>query len=334
MGVKFRLKTRAECTFGEVVGVPRHTASVLEPFIGSEAVASGRVTPYVLRSRFIAVHPDVYIPRAARVTAFTRAQSAWLWSRRRGIIAGRSGSALHGAKWVNDQAPAELLYDYRRPPAGVRTWSDRIADDEVSSIAGMPVTTPARTALDLACRYPVSSSVAAIDALARATRVKMADVASLAERYKGRRGIRRARVALSLVDAGAESPRETWLRLLLIRAGFPPPQTQIPVYDSYGQIVAVLDMGWEDLKLAVEYEGDHHRTDRRQFNKDIRRAEALADLGWIDVRVTAEDTEGGVIARVSTAWDRRTCTQRDISAVSSQWKHLRRRRFNAAAASA
>jgi uncharacterized protein DUF559 len=116
---------------------------------------------------------------------------------------------------------------------------------------------------------------------------------------------------LALVDAGAESPRETWLRLLLIRAGFPTPQTQIPVHDEYGQLVAVLDMGWEAVKLAVEYDGDHHRTDRRQFNKDIRRAEALNDLGWINIRITAEDTEGGVIARISAGWDRRTCAQRE-----------------------
>jgi very-short-patch-repair endonuclease len=123
-------------------------------------------------------------------------------------------------------------------------------------------------------------------------------------------GVRRA---LRLVDAGAESPRETWLRLLLIRAGFPAPQTQVPVYDEYGQLVAVLDMGWESLKLAVEYDGDHHWTDRRQFNKDIRRAEALADLGWIDIRVTAEDTEGGVIARVRAAWEPRACNVGAIS---------------------
>jgi len=173
----------------------------------------------------------------------------------------------------------------------------------------MPFTTPARTALDIACRYSVSKAVAAIDSLTRATDLKIADVDLLAERYKGRRGIRRARSALSLVDGGAESPRETWLRLLLIRAGFPPPRTQIPVYDEYGQLVAVLDMGWEYLKLGVEYDGDHHRTDRRQFNKDIRRAGALTELGWIDVRVTVEDTEGGVIARVSAAWDRRTCSE-------------------------
>lgn len=225
------------------------------------------------------------------------------------MVAGRSASALHGAKWVDNRAPAELLLDYRRPPEHVRTWADCFGEDEIQLIAGMPATTPARTALDLACHYPVGKAVAAIDSLARATRLTMADVDLLAKRCKGRRGIRRARTALALVDAGAESPRETWLRLLLIRAGFPPPQTQIPVYDDYGQLVAVLDMGWENIKLAVEYDGDHHWTDRRQFNKDIRRAEALTDLGWIDVRVTAEDTEGGVIGRVSAAWEHRTCTQ-------------------------
>ena len=282
-----------------------------EPFIGSEAVESGILTPYALRSRFLRIHPDVYIAADDRLTAGLRAHAAWLWSRRRGVVAGRSASALHGAKWIDDRAPAELFYDYRRPPSGIRTWSDRIdAEDEMQLISGIPATSPARTALDLACRYPVGKAVAAIDALARATDLKAIDVEALAERYSGRRGIRRARVALSLVDPGAESPRETWLRLLLIRAGFPPPQSQIPVYDGYGALVAVLDMGWEDLKLAVEYEGDHHRTDRRQFYRDIRRAEAVAELGWVEVRITAEDTPGGIVARVSAAWQRRTCTQR------------------------
>jgi YD repeat-containing protein len=276
-----------------------------EAFIGSEAVATGRLTPYALRSRFTAIYPDVYLPNDTEITAITRGRAAWLWSRRRGVLAGFSAAALHGAKWVSAHRPAEILYVNRHAPSGIRTHSDRVAEDEVQIVGGLPVTTPARTALDLACRCPPGEAVAAIDALAHATDLKLADVELVAQRYPGRRGSRRARATLELVDAGAESPRESWLRLLLIRAGFPRPQTQIPVYDEFGQLIARLDMGWEDIRVAAEYDGDHHRTSRRRFNDDIRRAEAVAELGWIDVRVTAQDTPGGIIRRVAAARARR-----------------------------
>ena len=182
------------------------------PFIGSEAIASAKLTPYDLRSRFTALHPDVYIPTGIDVTAVVRARAAWLWSGRHGVVAGQSAAALQGAKWVDHRKPAELLWPNRRPPKGIRTWSDRVEDDEIEVINGIRTTTPARTALDLACRYPLGKAVAAIDALARKTHLKMADVELLAARYKGRRGIRKARSVLDLVDPGAESPQETWLR--------------------------------------------------------------------------------------------------------------------------
>lgn len=295
-----------------------------QPFLGSEAVAAARLTKYALSSRFIAIHHDVYVPRGTQFTAVRRAKAAWLWSRRRGVVAGQSAAALHGAKWVDDRPPAELLYDCRRPPRGVRTWSDRVEEDEVQLIEGMRVTTPARTALDLACRYPIGKAVAAIDALARATRLKMADVELLAERYRGRRGIRRARTVLPLIDAGAESPRESRLRLLLVRAGFPPLQTQIPVYDEYGQLAAVVDMGWEEIMVGVDYEGEHHRATRREFHKGIRRHETLTGLGWIDIRVTVEDTEAAIIGRVADARAHRTCTETENPANFSGSVHAGR----------
>lgn len=276
------------------------------PFIGSEAIASGRLTPYALRSRFVALHPDVYVSTGTDVTAVLRAQAAWLWSGRQGVVAGQSSAALHGAKWVDHRKSAELLWPNRRPPKGIHTWSDRVDDDEIEVITGIRTTTPPRTALDIACRYPLATAVAAIDALARKTHLKMADVEILADRYRGRRGIRRARNVLGLVDPGAESPKESWLRLLVIRNGFPRPQTQIPVYDEFGALVAVFDLGWEDMKIAMDYEGDHHRIDRRRFNHDIRKAETVAELGWVDIRVTSEDSEGGIVRRLSAAWRRRT----------------------------
>lgn len=276
-----------------------------EAFLGNEATASGALTPYALRSRFVAIYPDVYLPRGAEPTAAQRARAAWLWTHRQGVVAGQSAAALHGAKWVDAARPAEVLWPNRRPPSKMRTWSDRVADDEVQTIEGVRVTTPARTALDLACRRSQGPAVAAIDALARATHLKVADVELLAERHRGRRGIRRARTTLALVDPGAESPRESWLRLLVIKAGFPPPTTQIPVYDEYGQLVAVVDMGWEGIKVALDYEGAHHLGPDR-FNRDIHRHEAVTELGWIDIRVTSRDTEGGIIGRLRSAWRQRT----------------------------
>lgn len=285
---------------------PGTLPAVIAPFIGSAALSRGDLTAYALRSKFSAVYPDVYLPCDTELNAFSRARAAWLWSGGRAVVAGRSAAALHRSKWVDARLSAELMWTNRRPPAGITVWSDTVADDELQQIEGVSVTTPARTALDMACRYPLDKAVAAIDALSRATHLKMVDVEALAERHKGRRGIRRARKAISFVDPGAESPRETWLRLLLIRGGFPPPTTQIPIHNEYGVLVAVLDMGWEALKIAVEYDGDHHRRDRWQFNKDIRRTETVHGLGWIHLRVTADDTQGEILRRVREAFARRT----------------------------
>ena len=66
------------------------------PFIGSGAIVDGALTPYVLRSSFMALYPNVYVPKGAEVTASDRARAAWLWSARRGIVAGQSAAALHG----------------------------------------------------------------------------------------------------------------------------------------------------------------------------------------------------------------------------------------------
>jgi hypothetical protein len=275
-----------------------------EPFIGSEAIRAGRLTPYALRSRFVAMYPDVYIAKNAEINAISRAKAGVLWTRRQGVAAGRSAAALHRARFVSADRPAQVLWSNRRAPRGIEVWSDQVADDEIVLIDGVRATTSARTAFDIACRYPLDKAVAAIDALARATHLKVADVELLAARYKGRRGIRQALAVLDLVDPGAESPKETWLRLLVIRHGFPRPQTQIPIFDKYGSRVAVPDMGWEDRKLALDYDGEHHR-DPLQFNKDIRRHDNMTELGWTDIRVTSLDTEAVIIARLTKEWARR-----------------------------
>ena len=116
---------------------------------------------------------------------------------------------------------------------------------------------------------------------------------------------------LPLVDPGAASPKETWLRLLLVEAGLPTPQTQIPVVDNW-RTVAVLDMGWERFEVAVEYDGDQHRTNRRQYVRDMRRLKRLEELGWIIIRVIAEDRPDKVVRSVLEALHRRGYLDTDI----------------------
>jgi hypothetical protein len=104
-----------------------------------------------------------------------------------------------------------------------------------------------------------------------------------------------------LIDPGSQSPRESYLRLLFIDAGLPRPQTQIPVLGADDIPVAYLDMGWADRMVAVEYDGDQHRTDRRQYVKDIRRLEMLDEMGWTVVRIVAEDSPAAVLRRIRAA---------------------------------
>jgi hypothetical protein len=278
-----------------------------EPFIGSEAVAAGTLTKSQLATRYRRLFSDVYVVRDVDLDAEVRAKAGWLWTRRRGVVAGFAAAALHGSGWADDVHVVELIHDNWRSPAGIQTHGDRIEEDEIESVAGIPVTSPARTALDFGCWYPTMTAVAGIDALARAIEIKAADVELLASRYPGRRGVARAREAIELSDAGAQSPKESWLRVVLIQAGLPRPQTQIPVRDEFGSPFAYLDMGWEDVKVAVEYDGEQHRSDRRQYTWDVRRLETLERLGWIVVRILAGDRPAEVIRRVRAALARRDC---------------------------
>lgn len=273
-------------------------------FIGSEALRQGKVSRYQLRTRFRAIHPDIYVDRFAAPSLRTRSAAAWLWSHRRGVLGGLAAAALHGAEWIDEDEPIELIWRNQHAPAGIFTSDRCLQDDEITHVAGLPLTIPARTAFDLVRSLPKGQAVARLDALKRATPFTCEDVLLVAKRHRGARGLLRLREALPLIDAGAASPKETWLRLLLIDAGLPTPATQIPVV-MQDRSVALLDMGWEQFKVAAEYDGDQHRTSRRQYVRDLRRLKALEGCGWLVVRVIKEDRPQEVVSRVRHALRRR-----------------------------
>lgn len=269
-------------------------------FRGSEAIERGDVTRHELQRWYRPIFPGVYTEAGQQLSLRQRTEAAWLWSRRRGVVAGVAAAALHGAQWVDADQRIELIWSSTRPPVGIAAREQTLADDEVTRVAGLPLTTLVRTAYDLGRLLPRGQAVARLDALMRARQFSTEAVLMLAERYPAARGIRRLRASLDLVDGGAASPKETELRLLLIDAGFPRPTTQIPIVINF-HTFAVLDMGWPEFGVAVEYDGDQHRTDRSRYVWDQRRLRKLEELGWIIIRVVAEDTDEDIIARVRRA---------------------------------
>ncbi|HEX2286410.1 MAG TPA: hypothetical protein VHI10_16565, partial [Mycobacterium sp.] len=242
-----------------------------EVFIGSEAVAAGLVTRQELRRWYRPLYRGIYEDRASGAPRLRdRATAAWLASNRRGVIAGAAASALHGAQWVDDDTPIELIAPRARPQQGLIVRDEALADDEVTSVGRLPVTTRVRTAFDLGRHLPRGQAIARLDSLMRAQAFSVEDVLMLGERYRGARGLKALRAALALVDGGAASPKETWLRLLYIDAGLPRPTTQIPIVEGRGRVVRWADMGWEEFMVVSEYDGDQHRTNRKAYTKDIQ----------------------------------------------------------------
>lgn len=252
------------------------------PFLGSQALKQGAVTRSELRTRYRAVFRDVYIHRGAELTAAAKARAAWLSTG--ATLAGLSAAAVLGTKWLDPAAPAEIVRADRHGQRGLVAHAYDLADGEIRMAWGMRVTSAARTAFDIGRALPIPTAVPILDALLNATGIKPTDVIAVAERHPGVRGVRRLRAAVELIDGGAESPQETRVRLLLVRAGLPKPETQIEFRDLHIRI----DMGWRKWKVAVEYDGIQHWEDRYQRSWDIERIALLEAAGWSVIRVSAE----------------------------------------------
>jgi hypothetical protein len=275
-----------------------------EVFRGSEALRDAALTEYQLRRWYRPIFRDIYVPKHCEPSLGDRAAGAWLWSRRRAVVAGSAAAALHGAAWIDLDAPVELIGKSARPHRGLLIRDETLESDEITRVRRLPVTTVVRTAFDLGRHLPRGQAIARLDALMRAQPFSIDDVTALAQRHKGARGLRNLSAAISLVDGGAASPKETWLRLLLLDAGLPKPASQIPLVHGR-RLLAVFDLGWKEYKVVAEYDGDYHRSDRRRFVKDIDKLDIAAEQGWIVIRVVSEHRPRAIVGRVYRALARR-----------------------------
>lgn len=172
-----------------------------------------------------------------------------------------------------------------------------LAAGDTQEDRGIRLTSPARTWVDLAsCGLSARELVIAGDALLqrpngppRAARflgtnplATLVDLREAVRRRPNAVGIGRARQAVELLRPGVDSAPETHLRLMICDAGFPEPVVNIPVRLPDGRTV-VPDLQFEELRIAIQYEGKHHG-ELDQIGKDIGRDFAFTSIGWITVK--------------------------------------------------
>jgi hypothetical protein len=153
---------------------------------------------------------------------------------------------------------------------------------------GMPCTDPLTTWADLAGVLTLDDLVVIGDVLIRrGSGLAPADLRRMTLSRARRRGVRRMRDALVLVRVGSASPMETRARLVFARGALPEPELNATVCDEAGGWLATGDFVWREKKVVAEFDGDYHRTDRRQWQLDVGRRESVQASGWTYVQLTA-----------------------------------------------
>lgn len=271
------------------------------PFTRFEALRAG-VAPHELRLLIdegalrLSVR-GVYVPARLPDSLEVRVQSlakvaaahviivdrtaAWLWGVSAFTLAEESGFVPIDAYSLRGRTRV------RRP--GVRGGARDLRPSDWVETGGVRVTSPVRTAMDLACSLGRLDAVAALDALMRGQGLTRADLCAQLPRFRGRRGVIQAREVVSLVDPRSESQGESFTRVVIIDEGFPVPSLQVWVYDEQGRPLFRLDHAYEELKIAVEYDGEEHHTSPEDRERGARRRAWLRANGWIVIVVTKSE---------------------------------------------
>lgn len=230
-----------------------------------------------------------------------------------------------------ERVAADLHVSLRRVPGQPRLEGSRTAGviGHVSTSGrpeerrGVPVSDPITAFLESASLLEVDELVAVGDHLVLDPRVLQpgddrpyASVTALREatRSSRGRGALRARAAASMVRTGVESPKETTLRLLLMRAGFPEATCGFELLSGRRRI-GWFDLAWPEFKVIAEYDGDGHRTSTSQYDRDIRRFDDAAELDWRVIRVRIRGLGAGradTVARVKRALTRGGWSSRSV----------------------
>ena len=237
----------------------------------------------LLRRQFRSVYVDARVPdsRHGRLRAIT------LVTPPNAVVCDETAAWLHGLDVHSPGArhrlePALLV---RHGGAhivhpGSRGRQAIISSEDVEYVDGVHVTTPVRTVSDLLRKMYRPYALAAADAFAHAGLIDVDHVNEYVARLKGYRGIVQARSLAAMIEPRTQSPGESWQRLRMLDAGFPPPEPQFEIVDDFGRTYFI-DLPFPELLIGSEYDGREFHSDDLHQAHDRERRDYLSELyGW------------------------------------------------------
>ncbi|MGH3348018.1 MAG: DUF559 domain-containing protein [Nocardioides sp.] len=278
------------------------------PFTTAMAAVKGydrkSLTRLVERGALLRLFMSVYVDADVDLTMELRVEAARLALSEDMVLCDRTAAWIWGVDAfafaeLDGEMPLECCTPRGRRAterAGCDGGSRDLLPEDWCTIGGVRVTTPLRTALDLACNLWARDALAAMDALARGHGFTAQDLARLLPRYVRRRGVVQARRLVWLVDARAESAAESWTREVINLHGLPMPELQhwvlvdgVPTYR--------LDLAYVRAKIAVEYDGEEFHTSPADRQRDADRRAWLRAHGWYVIVLTKDSFKPEAIDR-------------------------------------
>lgn len=267
----------------------------MDALLAGEASRRGIPRSQLRGGRWLRLSRGLYAPASAEVdlAATCRALGRVLPS---GAVHGEFTAASIFGWWLPPLPPstpicAAVPADVVPPRrSGLRTRRTSLAEDERSIVAGVAVTSAARTLLDLSAVLCTVDLVVIMDSALRMGHCSAAELSRTCDRV-GVRGIRTFRRAASLADARSESPWETVLRLLHVLSGFSDVRPQVDLTDADGGWLARADLWLVGTRRLHEYDGATHR-ERERHAQDLAREKRLARAGYERYGYTSREILG------------------------------------------
>jgi hypothetical protein len=224
-------------------------------------------------------------------------------------VSHQTAAQLHGLSMLGPP-PSEL--SVTRPPGsrsrsgrpGVHLHCAALPAEHVGGRLGVPVTTVARTVIDLARVLDLRAGVVVADSALQQKLTSKKELRAVLVACPRWRGVRMAAEVVEFTDGGAESPLESLARIVFRDGGLPPPELQVEIRDS--EFIGRVDFLWRQFRTIAEVDGVGKYDDRNLAMRQLRRDKRLREAGYELVHFDWKEINGDpgyVVTSVRAAFE-------------------------------